>query len=76
MRSSLDEEILAKMFRSGVGGEWTCLECGKSSVFKKNIWNHIEARHMTNTSVVCTLCGRTLKTRESLRKHVKADHSY
>jgi hypothetical protein len=36
----------------------------------------LEAKHLENTRVSCDICGRFFKTRDVLRKHKKADHSF
>ena len=41
---------------------------------KWDVRRHIEAKHMANTHVSCSLCGKVVKTRDSLRKHMEKDH--
>ena len=57
----------------GVEGSFQCVGCGFSGK-KRNVRNHIEARHMTNTHVSCSVCGKVVKTRDSLRKHMEKEH--
>ena len=56
-------------------GEYACTICHKTFSSKKsNARAHIEAKHMENFQVSCSLCGFVSKTRDSLRKHVKSYH--
>ena len=45
-----------------------CKVCGKEGPMR-NIMNHIEANHMTNVSIPCKYCGKTLTTRNALSLH-------
>ena len=45
-----------------------CKVCGKEGPMR-NIMNHIEANHMTNISIPCNYCGKTLTTRNALSLH-------
>ena len=45
-----------------------CKVCGKEGEMG-NIMNHIEANHMTNISIPCDKCGKTLYTRNALNQH-------
>ncbi|XP_023339258.1 protein tramtrack, beta isoform isoform X35 [Eurytemora carolleeae] len=68
----LDEQILKKMYRDErVEGRspWVCIDCGKTSMLKKDVSRHIEAKHIHNIAFDCGLCGKIFKTRDSLRKH-------
>ena len=62
------------MQKSG-GWGWTCKVCGKSSMYKRNILNHVEAKHVTTAGVACDVCCKQFKTRDSLRKHMKDAHN-
>jgi len=72
LNAGLDAEI-ASMLVSNGGGVWQCGECGKQGN-KGDVKRHIEAKHMLNTKITCPLCGKSTKTRDSLRKHMKSDH--
>ena len=50
-----------------------CAECGNSGK-RRDVRRHIEAKHIENTHIECTLCGKIVKTRDSLRKHMEKDH--
>ena len=54
-------------------GAVQCVECGLSGK-RRDVRRHIEAKHITNTHVSCSLCGKVVKTRDSLRKHVEKEH--
>ena len=57
----------------GLDGSLQCVECGMSGK-KWDVRRHIEAKHMANTHVSCSLCGKVAKTRDSLRKHMEKEH--
>ena len=57
----------------GMEGSLQCIECGMSGK-KRDVRRHIEAKHMANTHVSCSLCGKVVKTRDSLRKHMEKEH--
>ena len=59
------------MMVSEGGGFWRCLSCADTVRRKLDMRRHIEARHLEGTSVACTNCGRTFKTSDSFRKHVR-----
>ena len=71
--TDLDAEIASLLVSIG-GGVWQCAECGKQGN-KGDLKRHIEAKHMLNTKIECQVCGKCAKTRDSLRKHMKAEHS-
>ena len=72
LNAGLDAEIESFLVSSG-GGLWQCGECGKQGS-KADVKRHIEAKHMLNTKINCPFCGKSSKTRDSLRKHLKKDH--
>ena len=51
-----------------------CNVCGKEGQ-RINIMNHIEANHMTNISIPCNACDKTLNTRTALDQHQRRCHS-
>ena len=58
-------------------GQWQCKVCGKtaeSSQQKWNLKNHIET-HLKGVSHVCSICSKTLATRNSLTVHIANVHS-
>ena len=57
----------------GMQGSFQCVECGMSGK-KRDVRRHVEAKHIANTYVSCSLCGKVVKTRDSLRKHMERDH--
>lgn len=55
------------------GGGVSCLDCGLTGK-RRDVRRHVEAKHMINTHTSCNICGKVVKTRDSLRKHVEKDH--
>ena len=71
--STLDAEIISLLVSTGCG-VWQCSECGKVGK-KGDLKKHIEAKHITNIKIDCPICKKRAKTRDSLRKHMKAKHN-
>ena len=57
-----------------VDGLWECKTCAKTSVRKIDAKRHTEI-HLTSITHACTLCGKTLRTSNSLMKHVQYVHA-
>jgi len=53
---------------------WSCNDCGKFSRLKNDIAKHVEAVHITHPGLVCDLCEKVLKTRDTLKQHMKSQH--
>ena len=51
-----------------------CNVCGKEGEMR-GIMNHIEANHLTNISISCNFCEKTLQTRAALLQHNRKNHS-
>jgi len=69
-----DTYIKSKMAKNGV--DWQCLECGKLSRVKTNIYEHIESIHTDFPGYICPYCNRTCKSRNALRAHKFREHNY
>ncbi|XP_023320003.1 protein abrupt isoform X30 [Eurytemora carolleeae] len=69
-----DTYIKSKMAKNGV--DWQCLECGKLSRVKTNIYEHIESIHTDFPGYLCPYCNRTCKSRNALRAHKFREHNY
>ena len=76
----MNQEIRSMMDKSEVNSDSTgrpasiCKVCGKEGQ-KANIWNHIEAKHITSdVSYKCDLCGKSSKTRNGLFLHKSKNH--
>ncbi|XP_023339246.1 broad-complex core protein isoform X24 [Eurytemora carolleeae] len=72
----LDDEISKHMHRDETDKSWICDVCGKTSMNKFNIFHHIEARHIKHSGVICDVCQRKFKTRNSLRNHRRTEDHY
>ena len=55
--------------------KWKCTLCDQTSLYKTDVVRHIEAKHVTLPELVCNVCGKTSKTRDSLRKHLSRNHN-
>ena len=64
---------MTKVFEEG-RSVWKCLDCGKEYKLKGDTSRHVEAHHIDHPGLECNLCGRILKTRESLRGHMNTTH--
>ena len=53
---------------------WSCNDCGKFSRLKNDIAKLVEAVHITQPGLVCDLCEKILKTRDTLKKHMISKH--
>lgn len=71
----LDLQI-ASMMERGDDHVWTCKVCGKKATKggKPDMRDHIEANHVEGISHPCTICGKTYKTRNSLKSHKSTSH--
>ena len=69
----LDSLIAEHMTKVKTGG-WSCNDCGKFSKLKNDIAKHVEANHITHPGLVCDLCEKVLKTRDTLKSHMKSKH--
>ena len=51
-----------------------CKVCGKEAK-DVDIWRHIEAKHISNVSRICDICGKTSSSRNGLRNHIFKVHN-
>ena len=58
------------------GAKWTCLICGHSANLKTDVARHIEARHVILPELLCHICHKSCKTRDSLRRHIGRYHQW
>ena len=68
----LDEQIMTMMEKREV--IWTCKVCGKSDYKlnkKINIKQHVKGVNMKGGAHPCDKYGKTLRSRDTLRKHMK-----
>ena len=57
------------MSRDVAINSWRCNECDYKSSVRGDMKNHIEAKHVENSSVSCNICGFVTKTRKALKMH-------
>ena len=70
-RTFLDEDIISKMVKSD--GMWTCSICSHSSLYKGNVYKHVEAKH-TNSQYLCHLCHKVCPSQNALQAHTSRYH--
>ena len=51
-----------------------CKVCGKEG-HPTDISRHIEAYHLEGIAISCNFCGKTLRSRHTLRHHIKVHHT-
>ena len=66
--SDLGEETEEKMVRTS-DGLWVCRLCGKKDRYRHNMKDHIETHESEGNKYCCYTCGKSYKTRSSLRFH-------
>jgi len=69
----LQSIILSKMYKNAEG-EWQCNDCLKTSKWKTNIVEHIEATHVESPGYQCDQCYKFCRTRNALRNHKHLNH--
>ena len=76
----LEEKIKSMMERStrripsGREMALLCKVCGKEGT-NKNIKDHIEGQHIEGLVIPCDVCEKTFRSRNSLRMHMKQNHT-
>ena len=68
----LDQKV-EESYSKDSNGLFSCHHCGKSTVRKSNIKEHVET-HFEGLEFPCTLCDTILRKRNSLRHHIKRQH--
>ena len=70
----LESTINSMIERLGEG-RFVCNVCGNiEAKSKRNMRNHIEAKHIEGISIPCNQCGKSFRSRNSLAKHIYVDH--
>ena len=77
----LDEKIESSMCKGEtmikrakqMAMSYVCQVCGKEGQ-KHSIRDHTEANHLEGGSIPCSICEKTFKTRDVLRKHISVYH--
>ena len=55
--------------------QWWCLICNyMTAKTRTDVVRHIEAKHVSTPPLLCSLCNKSAKTRDSLRKHMANNH--
>ena len=75
-KESLLEKVDQHLVRDE-DGSWRCLLCGKSvngRSSRQQLRNHVEGRHLEGISIPCNLCGKTFRSRNSLKNHLSIYH--
>ena len=68
--TELDETANSMIERVETGG-FSCKMCGKlEPKSKRDLRNHIEAKHIDGISIPCSQCGKYFRSRNSLTTHV------
>lgn len=69
------QESMGQVYSESEGKmAWKCNVCGKTSVYKSHMRNHVET-HVQGVNHQCVYCNKKLKTRESLRMHISTIHT-
>ena len=55
------------------GKLWLCKVCGKEGL-RTTIRNHVEAKHITGVTHTCKICGKVVKTKNTLAWHMSRIH--
>lgn len=72
---SLKEEINQDTGELGYSlGKYICDKCDFKCDMKKNLLKHIVRMHTNHQSVLCEICYKLLKNKESLVKHMRTIH--
>ena len=73
-KTSLEDQVCSFLVNVGGGYRgWQCVECDVRGT-KGDMKKHVESNHITNTQVVCNLCGKVYKNRNSLGNHISLSH--
>jgi len=67
-------DIIRAKIQKTDDGQWMCLDCGKTSKWKTNTFEHIEATHVESPGYQCEVCFKTCKTKNALRSHKNREH--
>lgn len=68
----VETEISEKMYKEG--SIWYCNDCSYQSGQKGHVYEHVEAKHVLHGGYQCQYCDKVLKSRASLRMHLKQYH--
>ena len=63
----LDKYIEQQILKTD--GEYKCYICNKTSKWRTNIKEHVEMMHIDGLSFDCSICGKTMSSKNTLRTH-------
>jgi len=73
LAKDVETTIFSKIFKS-ITGNWECQDCGYNSAYKKNVFEHVESKHVKHSGYYCDICSRLCPTSSSLRMHYNRNH--
>ena len=62
--------------RNKIPMEFVCKLCGKASIKRNHIKEHIESNHIVGISYPCKQCGKVSKSKKALSDHINVVHNY
>ena len=68
----VESAISEKMVKEG--SIWYCNDCSYQSGQKGHVYEHVEAKHVIHGGYQCQYCDKVLKSRASVRMHLKQYH--
>jgi Zinc finger, C2H2 type len=72
------DEMMAHQRNEHVSRNYICETCGKNFITRSTMLTHVSRRHMDDVPIVkekCPICGRELKDKKILQRHIKAQHT-
>ena len=72
VQTSLEDFVLHS--KSGSGPHhFFCRECGHSSLSRRDLYRHIESKHVSLV-YACKFCGVSIRTTRGLQRHINREH--
>ena len=77
-KSGLADKIDSLIMAKGIcdSKEWMCTICGKVTVEKSHIAQHIETNHIEGVLHPCNMCGNLSRNRNALDTHMLKHHGH
>ena len=75
-RNELADKIKSLIVEKAIGGskEWMCTICGKVTVHKIDIAQHIKTNHIEGILHPCNFCGNLSRNINALKTHIQMHH--